>query len=230
VNSGGSSPLSSTASIRPLITLTANTTETFSSAIATINNDTLDRAYEIIITATFATGNVTFSTNAKKTITIKGDTDTRQLINNKDYNLFTIPSGVSLTLGNNIILSGNDKSYSVIEILSGGTLKMDTGSTITSAKASGVKMNGGTFTMTGGSISGNTASAPTLTPSYPYGGGVYVCSTGIFTKAGGTIDATNSAGQGKVAYVYTGPKVRNTTAGTDVKLDSSISGNAGGWN
>jgi hypothetical protein len=79
-----------------------------------------------------------------------------------------------------------------------------------------------TFTMTGGAISANTASS--------YGGGVYVYTNRTFTKSGSsTIDATNKASYGKVAYVSSGGKQRNTAAGPNVDLDSSKSGAAGGW-
>jgi hypothetical protein len=86
--------------------------------------------------------------------------------------------------------------------------------------------NSGSFTMEGGTISGNTTSS--------VGGGVYVQGEreGVFTKRGGTIDATNSAsGAGKVAYVYSdsGFKQRNTAAGPSVNLDSRRNGAAGGW-
>ena len=54
----------------------------------------------------------------------------------------------------------------------------------------GVYADGGTFTMSGGTISGNTASS--------YGGGVYVCG-GTFTMIGGTITGNTSyAGGGDV--------------------------------
>jgi hypothetical protein len=83
----------------------------------------------------------------------------------------------------------------------------------------------GVFTMPGGTISGNTAVSPTS-----YGGGIY--SEGTFIKqGGGTIDATNSAGFGKAAYVVSsGPKVRNTTAGPTVDLNSDVAGSAGAGN
>jgi hypothetical protein len=88
----------------------------------------------------------------------------------------------------------------------------------------------GTFTMSGGAISGNTASAS--------GGGVYVSSSsGTFTKQDGTIygsnaseDLKNTASNGAGHAVYAGSaKRRNSTADAGVNLDSSVSGGAGGW-
>jgi hypothetical protein len=100
----------------------------------------------------------------------------------------------------------------------------------------------GTFTMSGGEISGNTASG-----YYSYGGGVYVGSNGTFIKQAAAViyglDADNSlrntavtndlisgSAYGHAVYVETSPaKIRNTTAGTGITLDSSLSGASGGW-
>jgi hypothetical protein len=59
-----------------------------------------------------------------------------------------------------------------------------------------------------------------------------VCVIGnrTFIKSGGgTIDAANSAKEGKVAYVFDGNKKRDAAAGPSVNLDSRVSGSAGGW-
>jgi hypothetical protein len=85
--------------------------------------------------------------------------------------------------------------------------------------------------MSGGTISGNTSS---------YGGGVYVDSSGTFTKqSGGTIygssasdtlkNTATSDSYGHAVYVSSGSKKRNSTAGTSVTLDSTKTGSAGGW-
>jgi hypothetical protein len=95
-----------------------------------------------------------------------------------------------------------------------------------------------TFTMSGGTISGNTAYG---------GGGVHVGMSGsksrTFTKQQGGIiygsgesdsNLNNTARNdflGHAVYVngYSSFKTRNTIAGTGVTLDSSLSGSAGGW-
>jgi hypothetical protein len=92
---------------------------------------------------------------------------------------------------------------------------------------------GDTFTMSDGKISGNTSC---------YGGGMYVGGYGIFKKTSGIIygdtDTTHTSGStentassnGHAVYVSTDPiKKRNSTAGTEVNLDSMMSGSAGGW-
>jgi hypothetical protein len=107
--------------------------------------------------------------------------------------------------------------------MNGGTISGNSAS-----NGGGVAVNAhGTFMMNGGTISGNSASDT--------GGGVYVWGYGLgdstFIKnAGGTIDATNSALKGRVAYVDANLyKQRNTTAGPGVNLDSDVSGAQGGW-
>jgi hypothetical protein len=96
----------------------------------------------------------------------------------------------------------------------------------------GVFMNNGTFTMIGATdISGNSASS--------WGGGVYV-NAGSFSKTGGIIrgkyvegsttdpetvapNIANSNSTGHAAYVSSGSKKRNSTAGALVNLSSGDS-------
>jgi hypothetical protein len=89
--------------------------------------------------------------------------------------------------------------------------------------------------MTGGTISGNFATAG-------YGGGVYIysgASGAVFTKTGGTIygdtdtthypgsnENTAGTGTGHAVYIEPGsPKKRNTDAGTSVNLNSGTGTN-----
>ena len=52
------------------------------------------------------------------------------------------------------------------------------------------------------------------------GGGVWAGYSSTFVKTGGTIDATNKAKKGKVAYSSKGQEKRNRTAGPNDNLDS----------
>jgi hypothetical protein len=124
---------------------------------------------------------------------------------------------------------------------SGGGVAVDSGTFTMSggeisgnsaASGGGVGVGGGTFTMSGGEISGNTA---------VYGGGGVYVNNGTFTMSGGgtiygsdassTLKNTTDSGDsdGHAVYVYAGSKKRNTTAGPGVNMDSRISGGAGGW-
>jgi fibronectin type 3 domain-containing protein len=153
----------------------------------------------------------------------------------------------SLTLSGGTIsgntASGDGNTVGGVYIHGGATFTMTSG-TISGNRASsgggvgGVdNTNGGRFVMSGGTISGNTTIASSQ--YYNYGGGVYLQSQYTFTKSGGIIygsnggSLSNTAGDGGAAvYLYissTTKKIRNTTAGATVSLDSAKSGGAGGW-
>jgi uncharacterized repeat protein (TIGR02543 family) len=112
--------------------------------------------------------------------------------------LFTVESGVTLILGNNLTLQGlvNIKNDGIF-IMSGGKISGNTNS--------GVNLSGGTFTMNGGEISDNTgrgvsSSYGTFTMnggkiSGNTGGGVYL-NGGTFTMNGGEISGNTSSSSG----------------------------------
>ncbi|MDR1073225.1 MAG: hypothetical protein LBL45_06065 [Treponema sp.] len=228
----------------------------FTQAIIAINNDkTANSTYTITLNGNFTSPPVTFTGNAAKTIAIKGDASVRTIWSNGSGVLFTVPEGITLVLDNNITLNGNNNKKNVIVRVVGGTLVMKNGSIVRGSQGGGVSVENGAFTMSGGTISGNSASPDgggvsvrsngTFTMSGGTvsgnstsstsggGGGVYVSANSVFIKSGGgTIDNTNSAGTGKVVYVYDGTKrgkERKTTAGSSVNLDSRVSGRRGGW-
>jgi hypothetical protein len=95
--------------------------------------------------------------------------------------MFTVGSGVTLVLDNNITLTGRTNNR-LVNVNSGGNLIMKQGSKITGNDygddGGGVHIDRGTFTMDGGEISGNSTSQ--------YGGGVHVVN-GTFTMNGGEI-------------------------------------------
>jgi hypothetical protein len=93
--------------------------------------------------------------------------------------------------------------------------------------------------MNGGEITNNTAQGA--------GGGVYIADGGTFTKSGGIItgyaddtengntcknssnNIVNLRGHAVIYRSTTNIKVRDSTAGPLVNMDSSVSGTAGGW-
>ena len=102
---------------------------------------------------------------------------------------------------------GSGASFTLCDCSTGGVL---TGGSDSARNGGGVYVaGGGTFTMTGGSIAGNTAAA---------GGGVYVAGGGTFTMAGGSINnnkATSGGGGGVMVNL-----------GTFTLSGGSITGNA----
>jgi uncharacterized repeat protein (TIGR02543 family) len=152
-------------------------------------------------------------------ITIMGDTVERTLGLSSNGPIFTLESGVTLTLENNITLQGrNDNTASLVRVNSGGTLVMNTGSKISDNTSSdsypggggaGVHVySGGTFTMNGGAISGNTSS---------YHGGGVSSGDGVFVMNGGEISGNTSPNYGG-----------GVTAGTFTMNGGQISGNTCG--
>ena len=131
-------------------------------------------------------------------------------------------------------ISGNTTSNSGGGVYSSGTTVTIkggeiSGNTATGGDGGGVYANGSWTTMEGGEIFGNTASNN--------GGGVY--SSNSFIKTGGTIYGDNGSNGNKatgglgnavaVDYHYSSIKLRNTTAGPEVNLNSRESGETGGW-
>jgi hypothetical protein len=106
-------------------------------------------------------------------VTLNGETAGRMVRVNSKGSLFTVENGVTLTLGNNVSLQGQSgNADSLVRVNGGGTLAMENGSkiygNIATHSGGGVTVSSnGTFMMSGGTISGNSASS---------GGGVTVSS------------------------------------------------------
>ncbi|GHV77717.1 hypothetical protein AGMMS49942_25380 [Spirochaetia bacterium] len=122
--------------------------------------------------------------------------------------------------GNTYSKEGEDCAGGGVNVENGTfTMKGGTISGNTADAGGGVYVEEGTFTMSGGTISGNTAAM---------GGGVAVIvgeDGGTFTKTGGTIhdNAAGGAGYGNQVFVMSedGGKYRDDNAGPEVKLDSN---------
>jgi len=159
----------------------------------------------------------TLSYSGKTNITIllrgSGGMKTIGLVSNGS--MFTVGSGNTLILDSNVTLQGRyDNNASLVKVNDGGTLFMNSETKIIENTVGGggeaviygggvfVSANG-TFTMTGGKISGNIANS---------GGGVYV--RGTFTMTGGEVSG-NYAQYGGGVYVD----------GTFTMNDGEISGN-----
>jgi TolB-like protein len=177
----------------------------------------------------------TLSYNGKKvSITLDGGTAEWMVSMSSERSLFTVEDGVTLTLGNNVSLRGwSDNTEALVQealvqVNSGGTLVMESGSKISGNYAygygGGVHVgSSGTFTMSGGTISGNYVF--TYYDEYydeyygGNGGGVYVDDDGTFTMSGGTIS-------GNSAESYGGGGVYVGSSGTFTMSGGTISGNS----
>jgi formylglycine-generating enzyme required for sulfatase activity len=134
--------------------------------------------------------------------------------------LFTINGtgsspNTKLTLGENVTLKGIPDGLASLVSITNGTLVMEEGSKITEhantntntddGHGGGVSVfSGGTFTMNGGEISGNSTSN-----AGSNGGGVYVFSGGTFTMNDGKISDNTSSYGGGVSVVKDGTFTMN---------------------
>jgi hypothetical protein len=120
-----------------------------------------------------------------------------------DRPLFWVHTGVTFTLEDGVALVGMSESKSpVVVIEEGGTFNMSGGSISgnSAEMGGGVGVGRGIFTMSGGSISGNSAEV---------GGGVFVDS-GTFTMSGGTISGNSaSIDNGGGVYVQDGTFIKS---------------------
>jgi hypothetical protein len=170
--------------------------------------------------------NQTISSNTNPegmTITLQGYSSARKITLTTVGPMFDLSdSGTTLVLGENITLDGEGAANgnSLVKVGNNAVLVMEDGSTITGNKKNlgggggGVYVCGGTFTMSGGTISGNESSTG--------GGGVSVYG-GSFTMSGGTmsggtISGNSASGNGGGG----GVRVQN---GTFIMSGGTISGN-----
>jgi hypothetical protein len=164
------------------------------------------------------------------TLTLRGKGAERLVRLNAPGSLFTVASGLTLVLDQNITLRGRpDNTSSLVRVNTGATLEMKMGSKISgnssySDSSGGGVSVGGTFTMQGGEISGNSSYYPYYSNSDSNGGGVYVYG-GIFTMYDGEISG-NSSSSGSSSS-RSGGGVYN--GGTFTMNDGEISGNTSSY-
>jgi hypothetical protein len=128
-------------------------------------------------------------------ITLLGHGGERTITLASNGSLFTISSGVTLTLDENITLMGLNTNTTSLVYLSSGNLIINTGAKISGNTVSagygsgggGISIYNGTFTMNGGTISGNIS-------DNGYGGGIYIYNNGTFTMNGGAISGNTASG------------------------------------
>ena len=159
-------------------------------------------------------------------------------------NLFFVRPNGNLTIGggeHTITLNGNQVAKEILK-MTGGIVTLTPNGIISNAASTGVSVHGGTFYMTGGSITGNigsdgggvnlssatfnmtggSISGNTVTGS---GGAVYM-SSGAFSMTGGSIDNNSAVNDGNGVYISTGAFSMSGSAviasNNDVYLDTGI--------
>jgi len=180
-------------------------------------------------------------------VTLRGGT-TRSIVSLSGHgSLFTVRSGVTLRLGDNITLRGTTaNTASLVSVAEGGSLRMLEGSVITGntntswSGGGGVRvLSGGAFVMYDGEIYGNFAEGH----NWSSGGGVRLDSDGTFVMHYGRIrDNTSSRRGGGVtaqgAFTMHGGEISNNTVsstafwvqggGVHVYIDTGIFDMRGG--
>ena len=176
----------------------------------TLNEDVIRTGNEGHVTVNAASG------GGAVDVTINLQGHTIDGTGGKDDSVFLVTSGSTLTL--------KDSTASVDEETGEYTAGKITGGT-----ASGVQVNGGTFNMEGGTITGNSIST-----SGAGGGGVYVSNGGSFTMDGGAI-TDNEAILGSGGGVGVKDKGSSFTmnggviSGNTVDNDGGNGGGGGVW-
>jgi hypothetical protein len=167
--------------------------------------------------------------NADLNLTLEGAGE------NRTINVAGVPAGdlviylggSTLTLGNNLTLDGGGRNGRFIDIGSGSATLNLTGATLTGnnnnfSPGGAVYMSSGTFTMTGGAITGNSSTV---------GGGAVYLQGASFTMTGGVISGNSSTGAqggggvwiGSGTFTMTGGAISGNTAerGGGVSISSS---------
>jgi len=193
---------------------------------STLSN--VDYTVEVSVNENIAPNTLSYSDRSNIGIILTGTGTQRVIGLLSTGSLFTVESGVTLVLSNNITLQGSSNNNTcLVRVNEGGSLLMNTGSVVSgnASGGGGVNVLRGTFTMNGGTISGNTHS---------YGGGGVNVLSGTFTMNGGTISGNTvsssiSMGGGGV-YVQSGTFTMNggTISGNTVVSSSSSSSIIGG--
>ena len=223
--------------------ITITTTQEWNNALTLLNGKRGTAALTIGDSFSIAgtTAN-TFGTTANGTtlaVTLKGS-GTVSL--SSDGSMIRLADNQTLIIDSeNLTLQGRMNTASLVYVngstakleLRNGTIRDNNLSSAsygsTQANGGGVYVGSGNFIMSGGTISGNTASASSINDSAKaYGGGVYVRSGGNFTMTGGTISNNRASASGHPNYTCQacGGGVYVESGGTFRIVNGTIYGNS----
>jgi len=170
----------------------------------------IDYIVEVSANESISPTTLSYSGRGNIGITLRGTGAIRTVSLSSNGAMFRVSGSVTLVLDSNVTLQGRSgNNNSVVVVDAGGSLIMNTGSTITgntvTAAATDTAGGGvyvsGAFTMNGGTISGNTAFSAL---GDPYGGGVYVAPSGTYIMNGGIISGNTASGNRDASNSYGG--------------------------
>jgi len=187
---------------------------------------------EVNADETIAPHTFEFSGGINITVVLRGDKENRTIRLRSNGTMFEVGTNVIFILDNNITLQGHSGNKGRMVRVNGGAFRMRTGSAITGNTDGGVNVYNGTFEMSGGTISTNTAFD---------GGGVFNDNYGTFIMTGGIIsgNTANRMGGGvcvwRSTFTMRGGTIAGNTAhesggglstygGTFVKSGGTITG------
>jgi len=154
-----------------------------------------DYTLEVNTNENISPQSLSYSGKNNITVRIKGIGSNRTVNLSTNGSMFSVKSGVTLILVDNITLIGRNANIASLVYVDGGNLIINSGITITGNNAGnsnysgGIYVSSGSVTMNGGTISGNSAIS----------GGAIEIYNGTFTMLGGivsenTVKAKNNAG------------------------------------
>jgi hypothetical protein len=173
-------------------------------------------------TAQIASGTITINNSLYPPIVLHGDgtaTNVIQRGSGMTAAMFDVASSGSLTIGGsgNLTIAGNNATTVAIVGVNSGIFTLNSGATLTGNKFTAVSVDGGTFTMSGGTITDNSSSN---------GGGVMVASGGAFNFYGGKISKNTASGVGGGIYSLGTLVVGNGSGTPYIGGSSSSEGNS----
>jgi hypothetical protein len=183
----------------------------------------LDGAEELIA---FAPQTLSVTDGTAIAIIIEGNGKTVQ-VTETGTPLFTLDTGLTLILQDITLQGKSGNNAPVVQVKDGGTLDLQDGSSLTgnssSSNGGGVVVeSGGTLSMSGGEISGNTVSGTSGS-----GGGVYI-NGGTLSMSGGAISGNKTSGSNGGGQ-QGGGGVFITNGGTFTMTGGAVSGNSSNY-
>ena len=178
----------------PSVPFSASTASEFTSALSTIQSSA-DTNFTINVTANLnlAPQNLTASSFANKTITIKGNTSSRKINLSSNGSLFTVGANERLVLEDIVLEGRSSNNTSLVKVNQNGKLVLNSGGKVTgntyttsttNTGGAGILVDGGTLEISGGEVSGNTLSG---TVREVGGGGIYTINSSTIIMNGGAI-------------------------------------------